>query len=95
VLEFFTAQINNDHTRKAYLAAARHFADWCRLHGIAQLEDVRPFHVAAFVKDMEDHVATPTVKQHLAANNARCPTHGQPGAAANRTSLGAIDLMDT
>jgi site-specific recombinase XerD len=67
VLEFFTAQINNDHTRKAYLAATRHFADWCGPHGIAQLEDVQPFHVAAFVKDMEGHVATPTVKQHLAA----------------------------
>lgn len=67
MLEFFTAQINNDHTRKTYLAAARHFADWCGLHGIAQLEDVQPFHVAAFVRDMEGHVATPTVKQHLAA----------------------------
>ena len=28
---------------------------------------MQPFHVAAFVKDMEGHVATPTVKQHLAA----------------------------
>jgi hypothetical protein len=26
VLEFFTAQINNDHTRKAYLNATRRFA---------------------------------------------------------------------
>jgi hypothetical protein len=29
VLEFFTAQINNDRTRKAYLNATRRFADWC------------------------------------------------------------------
>ena len=28
VLEFFTAQINNDHTRKAYLNATRRFATW-------------------------------------------------------------------
>jgi hypothetical protein len=28
VLEFFTAQINNDHTRKAYLNATRRFAEW-------------------------------------------------------------------
>ena len=28
-LEFFTAQINNDHTRKAYLNATRRFAQWC------------------------------------------------------------------
>jgi hypothetical protein len=26
VLEFFTVQINNDHTRKAYLNATRRFA---------------------------------------------------------------------
>ena len=26
VVEFFTAQINNDHTRKAYLNATRRFA---------------------------------------------------------------------
>ena len=29
VLEFFTAQINNDHTRRAYLSAARRFDAWC------------------------------------------------------------------
>jgi hypothetical protein len=28
VLEFFTAQISNDHTRRAYMNAARRFADW-------------------------------------------------------------------
>ena len=34
VLEFFTAQVNNDHTRKAYLNAARRFAQWCEAHGL-------------------------------------------------------------
>jgi hypothetical protein len=29
VLEFFTAQINNDPTRLAYLNATRRFAPWC------------------------------------------------------------------
>jgi hypothetical protein len=46
VLEFFTAQINNDHTRKASLNATRRFADWCEAHGLHQLSDVQPFHVA-------------------------------------------------
>jgi hypothetical protein len=50
VLEFFTAQINNDHTRKAYLNATRRFADRCEAYGLHQLSDVQPFHVAAFVK---------------------------------------------
>jgi hypothetical protein len=41
-IEFFTAQINNDHTRKAYLNAAREFAAWCEGRGIAALADVQP-----------------------------------------------------
>jgi site-specific recombinase XerD len=67
VLEFFTAQINNDHTRKAYLNATRRFAEWCEAHGLDQLADVQPFHVAAFVKELQRQFSAPTVKQHLAA----------------------------
>jgi site-specific recombinase XerD len=67
VLEFFTAQINNDHTRKAYLNATRRFAEWCATRGIGQLADVQPVHVAAFVKELQGEFSPPTVKQHLAA----------------------------
>src|ERR1039457_7246805 len=67
VLEFFTAQINNDHTRKAYFNATRRFAEWCDGRGIGQLADVHPFDVAAFVKDLQGIFKPPTVKQHLAA----------------------------
>jgi site-specific recombinase XerD len=49
VLEFFTAQINNDHTRLAYPNATRRFAEWCEAMGLAQLADIQPVHVAAFV----------------------------------------------
>ena len=66
VLEFFTAQINNDHTRKAYLNATRRFAQWCEDKGIHQLADVQAFHVAAFVKHLQGEFSPPTVKQHLA-----------------------------
>jgi site-specific recombinase XerD len=67
VLEFFTGQINNDHTRKAYLNAARRFAEWCGGRGLGQLADVQGFHVAAFVEELEGKLSAPTVKQHLAA----------------------------
>jgi site-specific recombinase XerD len=67
VLEFFTAQINNDHTRKAYLNAARRFAEWCDTHDLDELAQVQPFHVAAFVKELQGQFSAPTVKQHLAA----------------------------
>ena len=36
-LEFFTAQVNNDHTRKAYLNATKRFAAWCDEHGLHEL----------------------------------------------------------
>jgi integrase/recombinase XerD len=73
VLEFFTTQINNDHTRRAYLNATRRFAQWCEAHGIGELAGVEPFHVAAFIKDLQNKdlqknpFSSPTVKQHLAA----------------------------
>ena len=67
VVEFFTAQINNDHTRKAYLNATRRFATWCEAHGLHELSAVRAFHVAAFIKELQGQFSPPTVKQHLAA----------------------------
>jgi site-specific recombinase XerD len=67
VLEFFTAQINNDHTRKSYLNATRRFAQWCEANGLDELAEVQPFHVAKFVKELQGEFAPPTVKQHLAA----------------------------
>ena len=62
VLEFFTTQVNNDNTRKAYLNATRRFATWCDEKGIAQLADVQPVHVAAFVKELQGEFTAPTVK---------------------------------
>jgi hypothetical protein len=47
-LEFFTAQINNAHTRRAYMNATRRFADWCASKDIHELTQVEPFYVAAF-----------------------------------------------
>jgi site-specific recombinase XerD len=66
-VEFFTAQVNNEHTRKVYLNATRRFAAWCDARGIAQLADVQPFHVDAFVKELQGEFSPPSVKQHLAA----------------------------
>jgi integrase/recombinase XerD len=67
VLEFFTAQINNDNTRSAYLIATERLTQWCEDHGIRELSQVRPFHMAAFIKDLQQQLAPPTVKQNLAA----------------------------
>ncbi len=66
VLEFFTAQIRNSHTRAAYARAVRDFADWCDRHTIT-LEQVEPILVAAYVEQLMETHSKPTVKQHLAA----------------------------
>jgi site-specific recombinase XerC len=47
--------------------ATRRFADWCTDKNIDALERVEPFHVAAFIKDLQDELSPPSVKQHLAA----------------------------
>ena len=48
MLDFFTSQINNDNTRKAYLNATERFAAWSDRQGIGELAGVKPSHVAAF-----------------------------------------------
>jgi len=67
VLEFFTAQINNSHTRKAYLRATSEFAAWCGTYGIDDLGQVRPVHVAAYIEGLRATIAPPSVKLKLAA----------------------------
>jgi integrase len=77
-LEFFAASIENDNTRQAYYRAAFSFFVWLEQHGIGELPDIEPFHVAAYLKALrvsdarnravkERTAARPTVKQHLAA----------------------------
>ncbi len=65
--EFFTTQISNDHTRRAYMNATKRFAEWCALMNIGELAQVQPVHVAAFLKTLGENHSAPTVKQHLAA----------------------------
>ena len=66
-LEFFTANIRNPNTRRAYYNAAHRFARWCQGRGIADLGEVLPLHVAAYIEEMLRTQSRPSVKQHLAA----------------------------
>ncbi len=66
--EFFTTQVSNDHTRRAYLNAVKRFSEWCGLMGVAELGQVQPMqHVAAHLKVLGESHSALTVKQHLAA----------------------------
>jgi integrase/recombinase XerD len=64
--EFFTVNIRNVNTRAAYGRAAGGFLRWSEERGLAELKDVKPFHVAAYIEQLGRVYSRPTVKQHLA-----------------------------
>ena len=77
-LDFFAASIENDNTRLAYDRAVCSFFAWLEEHGLDEIADIDPFHVAAYLKALrvsdagdravkERMAARPTVKEHLAA----------------------------
>ena len=66
-LEFFTAQIRNSNTRKAYARSVSEFAAWCASHGLHTLAGIEPVHVAAYIEQLQQRLSAPSVKQHLAA----------------------------
>ena len=65
-IEFFTANIRNPHTRRAYARACSRFFGWCDARGLT-LAGIRPFDVAAWVEELQQDHGAPGVKQQLAA----------------------------
>ena len=59
---FFTANINNDHTRRAYARACAGFFAWCDHRGLT-LTSIRPFDVAAWIKRLQEKLGRLAVKQ--------------------------------
>ncbi len=66
-LEFFTANIRNPNTRRAYARAADEFLTWCAEFGVPNLAAVAPLHVSTWVELQMQKLAAPSVKQRLAA----------------------------
>jgi site-specific recombinase XerD len=65
-VEFFTANINNPHTRRAYARACARFFAWCEQRGLI-FSAIRPFDVAAWVSELREKHGAAGVKQQLAA----------------------------
>jgi site-specific recombinase XerD len=65
-VEFFTANIRNPHTRRAYARACSQFFAWCEDRGLT-LATIRPFDVATYVEARQATHSAPGVKQQLAA----------------------------
>ncbi len=65
--EFFTAQIRNPHTRRAYARAATEFFDWLAAKGVMQLAAIESVHVATYIEQLSQARSAPTAKLRLAA----------------------------
>jgi site-specific recombinase XerD len=65
-VEFFTANIRNPHTRRAYARACNRFFAWCEDRGLMDAA-IRPHDVATYIEQLQNEVSAPSVKQQLAA----------------------------
>jgi site-specific recombinase XerD len=65
-VEFFTANIRNTHTRRAYARACSQFFAWCEQRGLT-LAAIRPHNVATYIEQLQTEASAPSVKQQLAA----------------------------
>ena len=65
-IEFFTANIRNPNTRRAYARACSEFFAWCEDRGLT-LTTIRPHDVGAYIEALQAEAAAPSVKQQLAA----------------------------
>jgi len=65
-IDFFTANIRNPNTRRAYARACGQFLGWCETGG-RMLGAIRPIDVATYIEARQQTHSAPDVKQHLAA----------------------------
>jgi site-specific recombinase XerD len=65
-VEFFTANISNPNTRRAYARACARFLRSCEDRGLT-LASIRPTHVASWVERLREKHGAAGVKQQLAA----------------------------
>jgi site-specific recombinase XerD len=65
-VEFFTANIRNPNTRRAYARACARFFAWCDDRKLT-LTTIRPFDVPTYIETLGNTHTAPGVKQQLAA----------------------------
>src|ERR1700690_3762004 len=64
---FFTAEIRNPNTRRAYNRAVVDFFNWLQKKHLTDLDKIQPVHVALYIEQLQATLSKPSVKQHLAA----------------------------
>ena len=71
-VEFFTAHLRNDHTRRAYAHAAAQLSEWLAENGLS-LAELEPPEAAAYIKSLEVGGKAPmTIKARLSALSNLC-----------------------
>ena len=65
-VDFFTANIRNPNTRRAYARACVRFFAWCEDRGLT-LAAIRSYDVATYIETLQQAHSAPGVKQQLAA----------------------------
>ncbi len=65
-IDFFTANIRNPNTRRAYARACSRFFAWCDERGLT-LTAIRPYDVSTYIEGLQQTHSAPGVKQQLAA----------------------------
>jgi site-specific recombinase XerD len=65
-IDFFTANIRNPNTRRAYARACSTFFGWCDERGLS-LQTIRPYDVSLYIETRQQTHSAPDVKQQLAA----------------------------
>ncbi len=66
-LDFFTSNIRNPNTRRAYVRAVMDFLNWLQKRKVTELAGVQPIHVSGYIEELQHRLTAPSVKQHLAA----------------------------
>jgi hypothetical protein len=95
---FFTANIRNKNTRRAYYKAACRFSGWCEGRGLLDFADLKPPHIATYIEWLSllgphgQGLSKPPVKQHLAARRTRSTSLRPHRSTPSPTSLHAGDL---
>ena len=60
-VKFFTANLRNPNTRRAYARACNRFFAWCERRGLP-LAGIRPFDVASYIEGLGSEVSAPSVR---------------------------------
>jgi integrase len=66
-LEFFTANIRNRNTRRAYAQAVSEFLAWCEKRRVPSIIAVQPVHIAGYIEELTHARSAPTAKHRLSA----------------------------